>query len=520
MSKRARKIIAGLVATLTLCVALGSVIVAYPTFYTGRIYPGVSVQDVQVGGLTVEEATTLLTSHLSAPSAQVIELQGSTHSWKLDWADVGREIAWAQTAGSAYQVARRGTWHERVLSAWRVRFHGSTIEPSVDPADPERVRVLLDTIAPQVHVPPTDAALHIDPEGVTCVPSTPGRALDVETTTEKVMAALNSGVAEVKIATVPVPPTVRDPEPGCTHARSLLSQPFTLIANDPLTHHQADELTKPHFQAQPEQVATWLQAVASSNRMVLQMERPRVQIWLLEIAPQLEPELILDVEETLKRALAALRAGEHQAQAAIRHPETTYVVQPGDTLFDIAYSHGFPQWRLEEANPDVRPGELLIGMELTIPSIDVLFPEPLVPGKHIEIDLPEQRLRAYENDELVYEFTCSSGMTSTPTIAGQFQVLFKEPKAHAQRWSLEMPYFMAIYYEGPDFANGIHELPIRSNGQRLWASVLGWPASYGCIILDVGDAEKLYHWAPLGTLVHIEGVAPGTPGVQQASSDR
>jgi lipoprotein-anchoring transpeptidase ErfK/SrfK len=102
-------------------------------------------------------------------------------------------------------------------------------------------------------------------------------------------------------------------------------------------------------------------------------------------------------------------------------------------------------------------------------------------------------------------------MTSTPTIAGQFQVLFKEPEAYAQRWSLEMPYFMAIYYEGPDFANGIHELPIRSNGQRLWASVLGWPASYGCIILDVGDAKALYDWAPVGTLVQIEGVAPGTP---------
>jgi hypothetical protein len=70
---------------------------------------------------------------------------------------------------------------------------------------------------------------------------------------------------------------------------------------------------------------------------------------------------------------------------------------------------------------------------------------------------------------------------------------------------------MAIYHERPGFANGIHELPIRADGQRLWASILGWPASYGCIILNVGDAEKLYDWAPVGTLVRIEGVAPGTP---------
>jgi len=229
----------------------------------------------------------------------------------------------------------------------------------------------------------------------------------------------------------------------------------------------------------------------------------------------LGPERLLDANETLTRIVAALSAGEHQAQARIRHPEGTYVVQPGDNFFDIAYGFGFPQWRLEEANPDVDPEALAIGMEMVIPSIDVLFPHPLVPGKRIEISLPEQRLRAYEEGQMVYDFTCSSGMTSTPTIAGQFQVLFKEPSAYASRWSLEMPYFMAVYQEGPDFANGIHELPITSYGKRLWAGVLGWPASYGCIILDIGDAEVLYNWAPVGTLVRITGVAPGTPAYEE-----
>ncbi|MGD2147024.1 MAG: L,D-transpeptidase family protein, partial [Anaerolineae bacterium] len=219
------------------------------------------------------------------------------------------------------------------------------------------------------------------------------------------------------------------------------------------------------------------------------------------------------------RTLAALDASEHQVPSLVRHPEATYVVQPGDVLFDIAYRHGFPQWRLEEANPDLEPDQLAVGMELTIPSIDVLFPEPLAPAKRIEIDLPEQRLRAYEDDELVYDFICSSGISTTPTIAGSFQVLFKEPEAYAQRWDLEMPYFIAIYQEGPEFANGIHELPITAGGHRLWSGYLGWPASYGCIILDIGDAEKLYDWAPVGTLVRIEGVAPGTPTYEERMAE-
>jgi len=312
-----------------------------------------------------------------------------------------------------------------------------------------------------------------------------------------------------------VEPRLSEPEPATTLARSLLAQPFTLVAEDPLTDYRAESI----FRAPPERVATWLLAVPEytedTARMALEVDEEAVRAWLGEIAPQLGPERLLDANETLTRIVAALSAGEHQAQARIRHPEGTYVVQPGDNFFDIAYGFGFPQWRLEEANPDVDPEALAIGMEMVIPSIDVLFPHPLVPGKRIEISLPEQRLRAYEEGQMVYDFTCSSGMTSTPTIAGQFQVLFKEPSAYASRWSLEMPYFMAVYQEGPDFANGIHELPITSYGKRLWAGVLGWPASYGCIILDIGDAEVLYNWAPVGTLVRITGVAPGTPAYEE-----
>ncbi len=509
MSRRLRTITAILIAA---CSLMGLVLALYPAHHRGHIYPGVSVQDTALGGLTVDEATARLIETLPDPTAQTVELHGNDRVWEITWADAGRKYDCPGMARAAYQVAREGLWLNRILAPWQVRARGRSLDLQITSADADRVRERVETIAPQVYVPPREASLHIDAHGVTCTLGQTGRAIDVASTAENVLAALNSGAKKVEIVTITLSPDRREPEPGCTEARSLLSQPFVLFADDPLTSYQN------RFEVSPERLATWLHVVLAGEQILLEVDTTPIETWLLEVAPQLGDERILDIDETRERTLLALREGDHRAQCAIRHPEGSYVVQLGDTLFDIAYSHGFPQWRLEEANPDVEPDELLIGMELTIPSIDVLFPEPLVADKRIEIDLPEQKLRAYENDDLVYDFTCSSGMTSTPTIAGQFQVLFKEREAYAQRWSLEMPYFMAVYYEGPDFANGIHELPIRSNGQRLWASVLGWPASYGCIILDVGDAEKLYHWAPIGTLVRIEGVAPGTPTWSDASS--
>ncbi len=500
-----RKLALALFAVLALCAGAGFAVLAYPVFYRERIYPGVTVQGMRLGGMTTEEAAARLARTLSDSEERTLTLQGPQRSWQIRWADVGQHYDRAQTADAAYRVGRREPWTRRSVSAWRIRFQGAVIKPYVTPADPGRVKAYLEDIAPQVHVAPRNAELDIASAGVTCIQGEAGRALDVEATTKRMIDALANSAPQAEMVTDTLRPQVLETEPACAQAQSLLSEAFTLIADDPLTDYRAN------FTASAKRMTSWLQAVPADGGLALRVREGPIEAWLLELAPQLEPERILQTEDTLRRTLRALKASEHQARCAIRHPETTYVVQPGDTLFDIAYSLGVPQWRLEEANPDVEPSQLLVGRELTIPSIDVLFPEPLVPGKRIEIDLPQQQLRAYEDGHLVYDFTCSSGMTSTPTIAGQFQILFKEPEAYAQRWALEMPYFMAIYYEGPDFANGIHELPIRADGQRLWASVLGWPASYGCIILDVDDAGKLYEWAPVGTLVRIEGVAPGTP---------
>ena len=86
---------------------------------------------------------------------------------------------------------------------------------------------------------------------------------------------------------------------------------------------------------------------------------------------------------------------------------------------------------------------------------------------------------------------------------GSFQVLDKIPNAYSQVWGLWMPEWLGIYYSG-SLENGIHALPILSNGQTLWAGYLGTPVSFGCIILSTSDAQTLYNWAEVGTPVIIQ----------------
>ncbi|MCG2768155.1 MAG: L,D-transpeptidase family protein [Anaerolineae bacterium] len=123
--------------------------------------------------------------------------------------------------------------------------------------------------------------------------------------------------------------------------------------------------------------------------------------------------------------------------------------------------------------------------------------------KRIEVDVSQQHFTAWENEEVVFSFKCSTGRYGTPTKYGTFKVLDKIPQeAYSSAWGLRMPWWLGIYWAGAS-ENGIHALPILSNGQTLWSGYLGTPISFGCIVLDTYAAKQVYDWAEIGTIVEV-----------------
>ena len=122
-------------------------------------------------------------------------------------------------------------------------------------------------------------------------------------------------------------------------------------------------------------------------------------------------------------------------------------------------------------------------------------------GKLIFVDISEQHMYVYENDQLIYSFVASTGINNA-TRTGLFQVQSKIPNAYGATWNIWMPNWLGIYWAG-GLENGIHSLPILPNGAELWAGYLGRPISYGCVVLDSYDSSLLYNWAEIGTPVEI-----------------
>ena len=135
----------------------------------------------------------------------------------------------------------------------------------------------------------------------------------------------------------------------------------------------------------------------------------------------------------------------------------------------------------------------------------VKLPPPVVNTsgtKYILVDISEQHLYAYDNNTLVFSFVASTGINNA-TRVGTFAVQTKLDNAYGATWNIWMPNWLGIYYSG-SLENGIHALPILSNGATLWEGFLGRPISYGCVVLGTGESKLLYDWADMGTTVEIQ----------------
>jgi lipoprotein-anchoring transpeptidase ErfK/SrfK len=176
-------------------------------------------------------------------------------------------------------------------------------------------------------------------------------------------------------------------------------------------------------------------------------------------------------------------------------PKPTYTPIPTSTSRPTATSM---------PTPTEVPGVVEMSIvEATSPPPAVENPAPAYSGgKYILVDISEQHMYVYENDQLIYSFTASTGMNNA-TRTGLFQVQSKIPNAYGSTWDIWMPDWLGIYYSG-GLENGIHALPILPSGAELWSGFLGRPISYGCVVLGSYDADLLFNWAEIGTPVEIQ----------------
>lgn len=491
-------LIGGLIAFgFLVAVALLSPVAAYGYYQLhGLIVPGVHVEGLNLGSMAWQEAYEGL-AQVYGTDPEVLVSDGN-RVWKAKASDFG--VAWdiPSTIYVALSVGHgKALWAEAqemiesLRGGWKIEMQYAF--------DETVARESLDEWKRTVEIPAVDANLQIKDGLVVVTDSHMGHALDIEATLEGLLEnpkGLLEG-RQLLLRLVPIEPEIRDVAALAAEAERLLSAKLRIDGYDPIEYeHVIWDVTR-------SQIAEWLVVERGAAELEVRLAMSQMDAFMQQLNEGLQPDRFLNAEEGIVEILGSLRDGSI-INLRLYHSRTTYIVQRDDTLLKIGWKLGFPYWMIVDANPHLYYKALEAGEELLIPSRDKLLPLPVIPNKRIIISIPKQRLWTYADGQLLMEYVVSTGVAKSPTQPGVFQVRSHELNAYASIWDLYMPHFLGIYEAGPGFMNGIHGLPMLSSGRRLWANVLGRPASYGCIILNLADAEELYHWAEDGVVVEIQ----------------
>jgi len=170
-------------------------------------------------------------------------------------------------------------------------------------------------------------------------------------------------------------------------------------------------------------------------------------------------------------------------------PTMTMTLVPSATPTDLPPS---PTVSPTDPPPTSTPGP-------TVAPPPTLLPTPLPTSRigdsfrWIDIDLTHQRLIAYQGETPMRTVIVSTGLARTPTVTGRFRIYVKYKAAHMSGpgYSLaNVPYVM-YFYGG----YGLHG--------TYWHQNFGQPMSHGCVNLPTPEAEWLFNWASVGTLVVV-----------------
>lgn len=478
-----------------LAAAIGGALATFQAYESALILPGVQALGVDLGQMTRLQAAVALQQAWEAQRITIV--LGDTTAYRRP-EELGLLLDTDEMTHEAFNLSRTPESLSRLL----LRGPRQVVPPDWH-VDATSARTFIVSAAKEYDRPAVDASFSLTDGQIETTASRSGRAVDVNGSLEWLQQnggqVLDEGRWE--LLTSSVPPEVFEVDAAVAEAENLLQRSISLELYDPIAQEEAT------WRLSPADWSSWLQLRVDESdpaRVRWELDEDAARADLNVQLTERYPGRYLQIDDVLFAVQRALDGEEEAARLRLYHRETLYTVQAGDMLSSIGVEVGIPYPWIQQANPDMDTS-VYAGQVITIPSPDVLLPLPVVESKRITVSLSTQTLYVYEDGELLWEWPCSTGLPTSPTAPGIFQVQEHELNAYAPNWDLWMPHFLAIYRPVPDaaFMNGIHGFPSRGDDQLLWVNQLGSPITFGCIMISSDNAQTLYDWAEEGTIVEI-----------------
>jgi vancomycin resistance protein YoaR len=206
------------VSLLIVCAVVAALVVADYWTNHGKIYHGVEVGEVTLGGMTTQEAQRILEERTG--ELEEIKLTGS-EEFTLSSDELSVDFDAQRTADQAYDVGREGGILERLYDRIEATW-GTVRVPFVVDYERERLRDGLSGVFSALTVEPVEAGFEVDGSKVSVTESRTGQKVDEEKLLGDIETGLSEGQREYEVL-------VETEEPELTTKEAEALRPTTLL---------------------------------------------------------------------------------------------------------------------------------------------------------------------------------------------------------------------------------------------------------------------------------------------------
>lgn len=215
-----RKILLCLTGLLILTVSLTGWNIVKP-LYGSRVYAGIAVEGVEVGGRSKTEVAQLIQVWRQEQLAKAIDIYYGDTVFKIDAQSIDFDFDIEATVEEVWNYGRRGPLWEKLKKIYLAGHQGYRIPVKVK-YNEGKLEQLVDAWRESVERPPRNAALSMVTGGI--VPQEQGRRLEVEVLRPLVLQALKRpDVGSVALPVTPLYPAITVSDIHQTGIREVLS---------------------------------------------------------------------------------------------------------------------------------------------------------------------------------------------------------------------------------------------------------------------------------------------------------
>jgi vancomycin resistance protein YoaR len=271
-------------------ILLALVVTSYQKNHADRVFTGVSVWDIDLSGMTQQEAQRTLSAAFPYPREESIVLidPKTEEQWVRAPAQLGISFDVDATVDAAFDVGRDGNPFARLGEQFTSWYYGAQIAPIVV-FDESQLDRAVAQIATEINQPATDASLAFDGSSVGFASAQVGRSLDVSDVRNRLITPIsNLREAQIQLLVHETQPRIHDTSLAAEEIQNVMSGPMTLYLQEPLSGVDLDRVTIPS-----EELIKWMRVQTIEDELgqattQVYVDENAVRAWLEPYAAQLQ----------------------------------------------------------------------------------------------------------------------------------------------------------------------------------------------------------------------------------------